>query len=386
MGNENIINRLCGCKDNNEEEDASKKDKVIKIILLNIFQEKKNEMIINSVLSSTKDNSIQNNKKKNLFSNSKPLNQNNNTANINTNININNTNINSINNNNINNENSLKQTPKKKKIILSNNTIYEGYLLNNEFDGYGELRSPNYNYFGNFSRGKKNGKGKLEDFVNKIEYTGDFKDNIKEGFGEEKYQDGSVYKGEFRQNMKNGKGNLLIGGGKNYMYWGTFKNDKICGKGKLKMSEEKIYLGNWENDEISGYGFFKEENLRHVGYFKHNIKEGFGATFYNEGNFAILGKWVNDLIEGFAMIINLPDNNSKKKENGNKEKKRDIVVEMNKGQIIKMSLDDNEYNKFKESEDYKEMIKLYQEKFYVDFIKYSNEDIENEDEENLMLI
>ena len=85
-------------------------------------------MIINSVLSSTKDNSIQNNThKKKLFLNSKFPNQNKNT-----------------NENDISKSNTLKQTPQKKKIILPNNTIYEGYIINNEFEGYGELRNPYY--------------------------------------------------------------------------------------------------------------------------------------------------------------------------------------------------------------------------------------------------
>ena len=117
---------------------------------------------MNEVLSSTKDNSMQNNNhKKKVFLNSKNKNK------------IENKKTNNI--NNINSENSLKQKMKKKKMILSNNAVYEGSLNNNEFDGYGEYRSPSYNYFGYFSCGKKSGKGKLEDFVKKLEYSGDFK-------------------------------------------------------------------------------------------------------------------------------------------------------------------------------------------------------------------
>ena len=117
-----------------------------------------------------------------------------------------------------------KQKSKKQRIILPNNVFYEGYLINNEFNGYGEYRSPYYNYFGYFSYGKKNGKGKLEDFEKKLEYNGDFKDDMKDGFGEEKYQDGSIYIGQFKQNMKNGNGNLILAGGNNYGYNGMFIN------------------------------------------------------------------------------------------------------------------------------------------------------------------
>ena len=320
-------------------------------------------MIISSVLSSTKDNSIQNNthKKKKLFLNTSTKNppniNNNSTANI----------------NNIK-QASIKPKPQKKKIILENNAIYEGYLLNNELDGYGELRSPNYNYFGFFSHGKKNGKGKLEDFVNKYEYNGDFKDNMKEGFGEEKYHDGSVYIGEFKQNMKNGKGKLVLGGGKNYGYCGMFRNDKICGKGKFIWNENKEYIGDWENNEISGYGIIQEEKLRHVGFFKRNIKEGFGATFYVEQNLVLLGKWDNDLIEGFAVLINLSENNNNNNNiSGKIDINNEIIVAMNKGEITNMSLEEEEINKYKNSKEYKDMMQLFQDKFYLDYIKYTKE-------------
>ena len=316
-------------------------------------------MIINSVLSSTKDNSIQNNNhKKKILLNSKFPNQ---TQNKNT--------------KNNENENSIKQSPQKKKLILPNNAFYEGFInKNNEFDGYGEYRSPFYNYYGYFSCGKKNGKGKLEDFVKKLEYIGDFKDNMKDGVGEEKYQDGSIYIGQFKKNMKNGKGNLILGGGNGLGYCGMFRNDKIWGKGKFKWNENKEYIGDWEDDELSGYGIFKEGKMRHIGFFKHNLKEGYGATFYVEQNFSLLGKWEKDLIEGNAILINLSENNNS---NNNIEINNEIIVGMNKGEITNMSLDEEELIKFKNNKDYQELIKLYKEKFFLDYIEYSNEEKES---------
>ena len=314
-------------------------------------------MIINSLLSSTKDNSIQNNNnKKKFFLNQKFPNKNA---------------IKNNNNNNIINENSIGQSQKKQKIILPNNAIYEGYLINNEFEGYGEYRSHKHNYFGYFSCGKKNGKGKLEDFEKKLEYSGDFKDNMKDGYGEEKYQDGSVYIGQFKKNMKNGNGNLVLGGGggAHYGYEGMFKNDKIWGKGKFKWNDNKEYIGEWEDNEISGYGIIHEGKMLHIGYFKHNLKEGYGTTFYEEQNFALLGKWESDLIEGSAILINLSENNN----NGIIDINNEIIVGMTKGEITDMNLEEDDLNKFKNSKDYKELIKLYKEKFFFDYIKYTNE-------------
>ena len=313
---------------------------------------------MNSVLSSTKDNSIQNNNnKKKIFLNPKLSTQNQIIKNL-------------KNNNNITNENTIRQSKKKQKIILPNNAIYEGYLINNEFDGYGEYKCQSYNYFGYFSCGKKSGKGKLEDFEKKLEYLGDFKDDFKEGYGEEKYQDGSVYIGQFEKNMKNGNGNLILGGGgPHYGYVGMFKNDKISGKGKFKWNDNKEYIGDWLDNEISGYGIFHEGKMLHIGFFKHNLKDGFGTTFYEEQNFALLGNWEKDLIEGSAILINLSENNSSDIPDMHNE----IIVGMTKGEITNMNLEEFELNKFKKSKDYNELIKLYKEKFFVDDTKYTNE-------------
>jgi len=274
-----------------------------------------------------------------------------------------------VNNNNI---------TKKQKITFPDQSTYEGYLKLNEFDGYGEYKCKNYNYFGYFSKGKKNGKGKLEDFIKNCEYEGEFKNNMKHGYGEEKYKDGSIYKGEFKEDMKHGKGILLLQGNGNYGYEGEFKNDKICGKGKFKWNERKEYIGDWDNNEICGYGIIIEGKMRHIGYFMHDVKDGFGATFYVDQNFVLLGKWENDLIEGPAVLINLTENSSNENmfesnHNINLDNSTEIIVGMCKGEIINMSLDEEDVFKFRNSQDYQEMTKLYKDKFYPDYQKYIHE-------------
>ena len=248
-------------------------------------------------------------------------------------------------------------------------------MKNNEFDGYGEYKCKDYNYIGYFSKGNKSGKGKMEDFVKNCEYEGDFKNNMKNGYGEEKYRDGSVYKGEFKDNMKHGKGILLLHGSGSYGYEGEFKNDKICGKGKFKWNDKKEYIGDWDNNEICGYGIILEGKMRHIGYFYHDVKEGYGATFYVDQNFVLLGKWEKDLIEGPAILINLAENNSRENafestHNINFDNNNEIIVGMYKGEIINMSLDEEDLFKFKNSQDYQEMTKLYKEKLYPDYQKY----------------
>ncbi len=51
------------------------------------------------------------------------------------------------------------------KLLLPNDSEYEGNFKNNEFDGYGVFKSKAYNYWGNYTEGKKNGKGKFKDLI-----------------------------------------------------------------------------------------------------------------------------------------------------------------------------------------------------------------------------
>lgn len=221
----------------------------------------------------------------------------------------------------------------------------------------------------------------MEDFLKKSEYIGEFKDNMKDGYGEEKYCDGSIYKGEFSHDMKHGKGVLLLQGNRNYGYEGEFKKDKISGKGKFKWNEKKEYIGDWDNNEICGYGIILEGKMRHIGYFMHDLKEGFGATFYVDQNFVLVGKWENDLIEGPAILINLSENNTNENNflsnnnsnNINSDINNEIIVGMCKGEIINMSLEEEDMFKFKNSKDYQEMTKLYKNKFFPDYQKYIND-------------
>jgi hypothetical protein len=221
----------------------------------------------------------------------------------------------------------------------------------------------------------------LEDFLKNSEYIGEFKNNMKDGYGEEKYRDGSIYKGDFRQDLKHGKGVLLLQGNGNYGYEGEFKNDKISGRGKFKWNDRKEYIGDWDNNEICGYGIILEGKMRHIGYFMHDLKEGFGATFYVDQNFALVGKWENDLIEGPAILINLLENNSNENiqeshnnsNNLNFDINNEIIVGMCKGEIINMSLEEEDLYKFKNGKDYQEMTKLYKDKFFPDYLKYIND-------------
>jgi len=199
---------------------------------------------------------------------------------------------------------------------------------------------------------------------------------MKDGYGEEKYLDGSIYKGEFKEDLKHGKGTLLLQENSKYGYEGEFKYDQKSGKGKFKWNEKKEYTGEWSQDEICGYGILKEDKMIHIGFFSNGLKHRHGATFYQDKNIVLLGNWDNDIINGFAIKINLSKANKNiylLNKYINFDMKNEIIVQIIKGNINNRSLDEENLLKFKNSSEYEEMLKIYNEKFFPDYQKYIKE-------------
>ena len=190
---------------------------------------------------------------------------------------------------------------------------------------------------------------------------------MKDGYGIEKCSDGSIYEGDFKNNFRHGKGTLIIDKTGVQKYIGEFKNDKISGKGKYIRNEYKEYIGEWENNQVSGYGMLRDGNIIHFGFFLRDKKNGYGACFYESINMVLIGKWENDLIEGFAIVINYNYNGSDDGENNNEK-----IVKMRNGEIFNTELDEENISSFKKSNDYVKMTKLFKEKLYPDYKCYNN--------------
>ena len=258
------------------------------------------------------------------------------------------------------------------KLILGDHNVYEGNFKNGEYDGIGLYKNKNYIYKGGFIAGKKNGTGKLEDLINKSVYEGEFKNDHKDGYGVEKYIDGSVYKGYFKEGLKDGKGTLTLKGENNYVYTGEFKKNKICGKGRFKWDNKKEYFGEWNNNKISGFGILIEDNVKHVGYFEDDKKQGYGASFYPNQSFVLLGKWENDLINGPSMIYSLTNNKDIDLDN-------EKIVIMDKDNINNSDLNEEELFEIRSNNEYKDKIKIFREKLIPEYINSVN-NIQNDNE------
>ena len=94
------------------------------------------------------------------------------------------------------------------RIVLINNSIYQGEIENNLPEGTGVLKYPCGGvYSGEFQYGQPEGRGVLK-YCNGAVYEGEFKGGKFEGRGFLKYSDGSVYDGYFQRGEPEGRGVL----------------------------------------------------------------------------------------------------------------------------------------------------------------------------------
>ena len=135
----------------------------------------------------------------------------------------------------------------KGRFAWSDGDCYEGEFKDDEMSGYGVfLYNNGARYEGQFLNDARNGKGTFafEDYV----YEGDFVEGQWTGYGVLTFEDGTKYEGDFVEGRFEGKGTFYESGVLSYI--GEFKDDMRHGYGKeLDKDGNVIYEGNWENDE-----------------------------------------------------------------------------------------------------------------------------------------
>ena len=247
---------------------------------------------------------------------------------INTNVNKNiKSNENTSNNTDITN---LKTNIDKPKNNLKNgldiqiwgrNCYYFGYFKDGIADGLGKFITGNNKYFGEFKNDQANGFGIYHNNINETIYEGYWINNLQGKYGIEKWsdesiffgeylngekrigtflwKDGSRYEGEFINNMFDGYGFYFYS--TNKLYFGEWKNNRKHGFGQFIMGD-KLYVGNYFMDQKNGFGisYWKNEDKLFVGLWKNNKKSGFGKFFHgNKIKYGIWGENYNKKVEWF---------------------------------------------------------------------------------------
>ena len=135
-----------------------------------------------------------------------------------------------------------------------------------------------------------------------LEYTGNYLQGQKEGFGKVFYKNGDKFKGVFRKNLKEGQGKYFYSKF-GLTFKGEFKNDVPHGPALLEFNSGGVYKISFVNGKL-------DDNLvlikykdggEYDGEFKNGRRHGYGKMEYsNGGNYS--GKWVNGQRQGLGVL------------------------------------------------------------------------------------
>ena len=175
-------------------------------------------------------------------------------------------------------------------------------------------------FHGNFINGMREGKGVLVDKEGKMEYSGYWKNDKREGRGLYTDNKGTTYNGDFRNDVFNGRG-VLKSREPRCEYDGDWINGKREGKGVMKFSNYDMYEGDWKDNRRNGHGSYiwssgtiyeggwKDDKPdgkgtltfctgdKYSGDFKNGKREGNGFIMYINGD-SYDGQWKEDKLDG----------------------------------------------------------------------------------------
>ena len=181
-------------------------------------------------------------------------------------------------------------------LITEDNSVYFGFFENDLFHGQGIFINDDGYYYGEWKFGKIWGKGTLKFHDAKINYTGYWVDNQRDGYGEEIFEDGSHYKGNFKKNERDGDGIYIWSDGTQYK--GNFKNSLIEGKGTINYVDGRSYQGFWKENKFHGYGIHKWGNGNYYdGCYSLGVKNGDGVYCWSNDCY-YNGQWLNNFLHG----------------------------------------------------------------------------------------
>ena len=167
--------------------------------------------------------------------------------------------------------------------LEKNGNYYLGQIKEGKFEGKGELNIEGISkYNGEFKNDLPEGKGIFEDYENNYKYDGDWSLGKKNGRGVLEFTDGTKYEGDFKNDLYDGNGIIKFNNGN--VYEGEFVEGNIKGKGKFVWNDGKKYDGDYEDFMKNGFGkFFWKEKKYYEGQWLNNKQHGQG-TIHNEGN------------------------------------------------------------------------------------------------------
>ncbi|XP_032929947.1 radial spoke head 10 homolog B2-like isoform X2 [Catharus ustulatus] len=194
----------------------------------------------------------------------------------------------------------------KGRYTWNDGSVYEGSIHNGLRHGYGVFRSGTHpvSYTGYWCNGKRHGKGFISyDQEQTSWYSGDWVNNVREGWGLRCYRSGNTYRGQWKKNLRHGYGKMkwLTD---NQEYVGQWECGIQHGFGihtwiltRTEMSQYSLwneYKGEFVKGERHGHGLFiYADGSIYSGEWVHNKRHGKGIFVLKNGQ-ALEGEFVND--------------------------------------------------------------------------------------------
>ena len=180
--------------------------------------------------------------------------------------------------------------------FFSNGSTYKGQVLNGLRHGRGVYKSAGILFEGEWKNGLKHGKGNIKQ--DGMDLNGEWEEGILNGKCRIKWKTGNIFEGELFNNKMKGNG-YMIWLDKKEKYTGQWDNNLQNGFGIHIWYDSNLdskyfrdrYIGEWKDGKREGYGkFFYSNGNIYEGYWKNNKKEGFGILYFQDrtkyvGNF-----------------------------------------------------------------------------------------------------
>lgn len=178
---------------------------------------------------------------------------------------------------------------------------------------------------GLFTNGLINGISKFFNSKNNALFTGNYINNVPQGFGiyendyvilqgywdknqmygvgYELWEDGSFYQGEYDGSKRNGIGLYRWPDGT--IYQGEFLYNEMTGFGLIIYNDDKTYSGELLNGRMNGFGRFSfSNNSIYIGYYFNDLKHGFGVYIWSRKPFiCFIGFWEMGQQQGAGVKI-----------------------------------------------------------------------------------
>ena len=194
-------------------------------------------------------------------------------------------------------------------VLVFSSVISQAQCLEGDCEnGYGKYNCEcGYVYEGDFKDGKKvNGTLTKKDLV----YTGEFKNDLAEGFGVMKYKDGSWFEGTFKNNAPHGYGTYHFSNGQKYI--GEVVEGSFSGLG-VQISKGRdgriteTQIGNFEEDQLNGLGCSISYNRDiYFGEFSKGDFFGFGLYIFTDLKTAEAGEFNKKKLHKDAIMLDYP--------------------------------------------------------------------------------